>query len=417
MPSPKAARLGLLHIDSAYTLADARARGKMHYFFGRDASGLFGRLWSVHPVADRAGSARASIKVERIGRGQAAVEGQSRLCGFPRWLAPLDLVASQYALYRMLVKLVRSQRLAVVAAVDPFLSGLLGLAVARRTGRPLLIRISGNHDDIYRDGGALGMPRLIPTYALQRAITRFILTRADLVSAINRNNLDYAIANGARNAVIIPISGQIEQVHALDPARRASAEPAMRSLDLPADRRFLFYFGRLIDLKHPDDALRAMAVAIRQVPGTVGVIAGEGEMEPALKALARDLGVADSIRFPGLIDQDQLSLLVPNAILLAPSAGQMAILEGALGGAAIVAFDCDFQSEFIENGDNGFLVSRRDWRAMGECSASLLADPGLAARIGSNARSSALELMAPERVRAAEAEAFGRILPSETALG
>jgi glycosyltransferase involved in cell wall biosynthesis len=317
-----------------------------------------------------------------------------------------------YALYGLAVRLVRREQLAVVAAVDPFLSGLLGLAVARATKRPLLVRISGNADDVFHDAGALAMPHLFPTYAIQQAVTRFVLKRADLVSAINENNRDYALANGAREAVIIPISGSIEHIHLHDPAERIGGNALRKVLDLPGDRRVLLYFGRLIDLKHPDDALRAMAVAIRQVPETVGVIAGEGEMEPALKALACDLGVTESIRFPGLLDQDQLSLLIPNAIVLAPSAGQMAILEAALGGAAIVAYACDFQSEFVENGGNGFLVARRDWQVMGDRLVALLDDEARCARLGAAARADALDHMSPERVREAELSAFSRLLPS-----
>lgn len=410
--SPNTAdRLGLLHIDSAYTLVGARARGMMHFFFGRDASGLFGRVWSVHPVADRAGSGHGKIRIAGIGRGHGVVEGQATLCGLPRWLAPLNFIASQYALYRLLVRLVRRERLSVIVAVDPFLSGLLGLAVARRSGRPLLIRVSGNPDDIYRDSGALAMPRLFPTFRIQTLVGRFVLKRADLASAINANNLEYALANGARRAVILPISGHIERVHLREPAERAGAGPVLAEFALPEDRPFLLYFGRLIDLKHPDDALRAMARVIRDNPGTIGVIAGDGAMELALKDLARELGVADSIRFPGLLDQQKLSQLLPHAIVLSPSAGQMAILEAALGEAAIIAYDCDFQSEFILDGMNGFLVARRDWRPMAERAAVLLADPALADRIGKNARSDAIAIMAPERVKKAERAAFARILP------
>ena len=404
-------RPGLLHIDSAYTLAEARARGKLHYFLGRGASGLFGRTWSVHPVADRAGSVHGAIKVARVGPKDGVVEGQAALCNLPRWLAPLNFLISQLALYRVLVKLVRRKRLAAIVAVDPFLSGLIGLAVARATKRPLLVRISGNHDDIHRDSGALAHPKLFPTIGIQQIVQRFILKRADLVSAINRNNLRYALDNGAKEAVIIPISGQIERVHMLAPRERGSPAAALAAYQLPADRRFLLYFGRLIDLKHPDDALRAMALAIGRVPGTIGMIAGEGAIEPALKQLARELGVADSIRFPGLIDQEQLSLLLPRSVVLSPSAGQMALLESALGEAAIVAYDCDFQSEFVETGKNGFLVERRDWRAMGEWAAELTGNPTLAAELGSNARTGALEQMYPDRVQAAERAAFERLLP------
>lgn len=89
----------------------------------------------------------------------------------------------------------------------------------------------------------------------------------------------------------------------------------------------------------------------------------------------------------------------------------MALLESALGEAAIVAYDCDFQSEFVETGKNGFLVERRDWRAMGERAAELTGNPTLAAELGSNARTGALEQMYPDRVQAAERAAFERLLP------
>ncbi len=244
-----------------------------------------------------------------------------------------------------------------------------------------------------------------------------MLKRADLVSAINENNRDYALANGARQAVIIPISGQISPIHLTDPAEREGSDAAIKSLGLPAGRPFLLYFGRLIDLKHPDDALRAMAQVIEERPGTVGVIGGEGDMEPRLKSLAEELGVANSIRFPGLLEQGELSRILPQAIVLSPSAGQMAVLESALGRAAIVAYDCDFQFEFIDDGRNGFLVPMRHWRALAERASLLLGDAELRRQISAAARSSALDHMAPERVREAEKAAFGQILSTGTGLG
>ena len=159
---------GIMHIDSAYTLAEARARGKMTYLLSRDASGFFGRLWSVHPAADSNGADLRHISARKIARNHAVIEGMAALCRLPRFLAPLNLLISQVALYRLLVRIVRQQRLSVVVGVDPFLSGLLALAVARSTRRPLVIRISGNHDDIYEASGALAMPRLLPSHWLQK---------------------------------------------------------------------------------------------------------------------------------------------------------------------------------------------------------------------------------------------------------
>jgi len=410
MPPQAPPDRGILYIDSAYTLAEARAAGKITFLRARDASGFFGRLWSVHPAADLKTGKDSGIEVHRLSPRHGVIQGKAAVCRLPPFLAPLNLIVSQYTLYRVLVRLVRQQRLSAVAAVDPFLSGLLGLAVARSTRRPLMIRISGNHDEVYEASRALAMPRLFPAHWLQKAIERFVLRRADTVTAINANNLDYARANGARRLAILPISANIEPIHRTDPAKRRGGAELLRELGVERSRPALLSVGRLIDLKHPDDAVRAMAGVLARHPGTVGIIAGSGAMEPRLKALAAELGVADAIRFPGLLDQAELSLLIPHCILLSPSAGQMALLEGALGGAPIVAYDRDFQSEFIADGVNGFMVPFRDWRAMAERAGALLADPELFKRMSKASRQSALDYMAPERTRAAEWAAFEQLM-------
>lgn len=399
-----------MHIDSAYTLAEARACGKMTYLLARDASGLFDRVWSVHPVADVSGADSPAIEIQRIASNHVVVEGKARLFPLPRFLAPPNLILSQFALYRLLVRIVREQQLSVVVGVDPFLSGALALAVARKTGRPLVIRVSGNADDIYEASGVLAMPRLLPTHWLQKAVERFVLRRADLVTAINRNNLQYAEANGGRKLAILPISANIEPLHRAAPAERTGGGPLLARLGIERGRPALLYVGRLIELKHPEDALRAMADVMSRRPGTVGIMAGSGDMEPRLKSLATALGVAGSIRFAGLLDQRELSLLIPHCVALSPSAGQMAVLESALGGAPIVAYDRDFQSEFIADGVNGFMVPFRNWRAMAERAEALLVDPELFKQMSRGSRKSALDYMAPERTRDAEWAAFARVL-------
>ena len=403
----------LLHIDSAYTLRNVRARGNIGYFLARDASGLFGRVWSVHPIADAADGRKHRIELFRLSSGHGVIEGGAELCRMPRVLRPLNLLVSQFALYRLLVRLVRDQGVDIVAAVDPFVCGLLGLAVARTTGRPLVLRISGNHDDVYEAAGALAHPRIIPWYWLQKAIGRFVLRRADLVAAINRNNLDYAVANGAgEKRAIIPVSASVEAVHRVSPAERAPCGDLLRQWDLPPSGPLLLYFGRLIELKHPDDAIRAMAEVIRRKPFVHGIIAGSGAMEPELKELAAGLGAGTSIRFVGSLGQLALSRLIPRCVVLSPSAGQLAVLESALGGAPIVAYDRDFQPEFIEDGIDGYIVPFRDWRAMADRAEQIVGQPAIFARLSQNIRVKAVNFLDPQRVKHSEWSAFAQVLGS-----
>jgi glycosyltransferase involved in cell wall biosynthesis len=176
----------------------------------------------------------------------------------------------------------------------------------------------------------------------------------------------------------------------------------------------LLYVGRLLELKHPDDAIRAMATNVRLHPGTVGILAGVGPMEPELRALADKLQVAGSIHFVGQLTQEELSKITPLCVMLSPSAGQLALLECALGGAPIVAYDRDFQPEFIDDGVDGFIVPFRDHEAMAEKASRIISDPDLAGRLSAAVRRKALFHVDPERVREAEWEAFSKVLPSSS---
>lgn len=408
----------VLYIDTAYTLREIREKKHESFFLARQASGFFGRVWSVHPIADVVGAGGRSIDVARLAPGHVVIEGKAELCRLPRALMPLNFLVSQHSLYRLLVRLVRRHDISMVMAADPFFSGLLGLAVARRCGKPLGIRIGGNTDEIYEATGALAMPRLMPAYRIQKAVQRFVLSRAELVSGINRNNLGFGIANGARKlTAVIPISSNVADIHRVPPGERPDGRPLLAALGVPATGPVLLYLGRLLELKHPDDAVRAMAANIHRHPGTVGVLAGVGPMLPRLQALAEELGVAASIHFVGQLDQALLARIIPHCITLSPSAGQLALLECALGGAPIVAYDRDFQPEFIDDGVDGFIVPFRDHRALAERAGRIIADPALARRFSAAVRQKALLHVDPERVRQAEWEAFGALLGRDEQVG
>ena len=111
------------------------------------------------------------------------------------------------------------------------------------------------------------MPRLFPSYRLQNMIARFVLRRADLVAGNNRNNLGWAIANGARkHTAIIPISGNIQRIHMRPPKDRSRGLETFEKLGLPFGVPALIYVGRLLKLKQPDEALRAMALVMAEEP-------------------------------------------------------------------------------------------------------------------------------------------------------
>ncbi len=405
-------RRSILYIAAEYRVAEVREKKHEHNFEARHASGYFGRVWSVHPVADLVGADKGRIRFIRFSSRQIVIEGVSELHRWPRFLLPLNFLLSQLRLLAVLRRVVRKHDVSVVAATDPFLSGLLAWGLSRLTGKPLAIRIGGNYEELYREAGGLAMPRLIPTYGLQTAIGSFVLRRADLVAGNNRNNLGWAIANGARrHTAIIPISGNIQRIHLRPREERSNAEQVFRRLGVPFGKPTLLYVGRLLKLKQPDEALRAMALVIEHEPTTIGILAGAGPMQEELEQLATSLGVRDRIQFIGQTTQEDLSEIIPHCITVSPLTG-LSLIECGLGGSPPVGYDRDWQGEFIEDGVNGFLVPDHDYRAMADRLLKIVRDPDLRARLSKSIRERALRQMDADEVARLEKEAFDKILPS-----
>ena len=117
-------------------------------------------------------------------------------------------------------------------------------------------------------------------------------------------------------------------------ADRASARAA---LGLPVERPVVGWLGRLAWVKAPEAALEAFVAA--GVPGATLSFVGEGPDRSALEAAARRLGVAERVRFHGLVPDAWRVLPAFDALLLSSrSEGTpMVLLEAMHAGVPIVS--------------------------------------------------------------------------------
>ena len=399
----------LLYIDMAYTVEIVHRKRHFQFFEMRHSGGYFDRVWGVHPLADAAGKHSREIEFVPFSDRQTVIEGVAEMLKLPRFLLPLNFLYSQGRLVRRLGKLIADERIAIISATDAYYAGLIGLILKRLTGRALVVGVYSNQDELYAATGALAMPRLLPFRWLEQAVARLVLSRADLVVAGNRNNLDFALANGARGATaIIPVAKNAEPLHLRPPGEREPPATLAR-LGIAPDAPLMLFVGRLLELKHPDEAVRAMARVIAARPEAHGLIAGSGPMQPELEALADSLGAGSRIHFLGHLDQDELSRLIPLSITLSPLTG-MALVECGLGGSPLVAFDRDWQAEFVADGVNGFVVPFLDHEAMADRAIRLIDQPELRDRMAKASRERALDFADRTRIEALEHQAYDRLL-------
>jgi glycosyltransferase involved in cell wall biosynthesis len=175
--------------------------------------------------------------------------------------------------------------------------------------------------------------------------------------------------------------------------------PRTEPLPYAGGRPRLLCVGRLIPIKGHIVLLRAFAEAKKQVPELELQVAGRGPMEPALRALARELGVSDSVRFLGYVSPIQ-EAIEQSAIVVVPSMGEgfgMVALEAMERARPVIAAAVGGLGELVRHGETGLLVAPGETAPLAEAIVELAGDLDRAARMGEAGRRRALQEFLEER--------------------
>ncbi len=140
------------------------------------------------------------------------------------------------------------------------------------------------------------------------------------------------------------------------------------------------HVGGLRPVKDQATLLRAWKIAlgcgIREASAVL-LLCGEGPCGPALRQLAAELAIGDTVRFLG--QRPDLNLILPACDIFALSSISeglsYAVLEAMACGLPVVATRVGGNPELVEDGASGMLVPARDPAALGHALAWLLARP------------------------------------------
>jgi glycosyltransferase involved in cell wall biosynthesis len=163
----------------------------------------------------------------------------------------------------------------------------------------------------------------------------------------------------------------------------------------------ILYAGNLLESKGIDDLVRAFAL-LRQRGLACGLrIIGEGPHRAAVHAVARDLGLEDTVEWSAFLPQDAMPMEYGrSSVVVLPTRGNeeglgLTLVEALLAGAAVVGTSAGGIPEIVRDGETGLLARAGDPADLADKLAELLTSSGLRSRLVEQGRRYVLERFAP----------------------
>ena len=170
----------------------------------------------------------------------------------------------------------------------------------------------------------------------------------------------HSLASGlpAENLSLIPNGVDTDR---FTPSR--SGEDFRRSLGLDPNVPLVGFVGRMSWEKGPDKFVQVAQRIRQQRPDVQFAMVGEGPVEPAIRAIIDETGMAGRVHLAGL--RTDMETIYPAFDLLIQTsrseAMPLALLEAMSSGVAVVAIAVGGVAELVEMGTTGMLVSPGDW--------------------------------------------------------
>jgi glycosyltransferase involved in cell wall biosynthesis len=260
----------------------------------------------------------------------------------------------------------------VDCCATPLLAIYLSWFASRMHGQPLVVTWHEYWDDYWLEY----LPKRPALARIARTIEQRALPLADHVVAVSEFTAQKLRKRGVSPVSIVENGVSLSEINACPPE---------------ADAPEVLFAGRLIDDKKVDWLIEAIATVREIRPETTCGVVGDGPEREKLEAQVEAMGLAQSVRFYGFVEEGQLYSLMKGAKVFAfPSVREgfgMAVAEAQACGSVPVVVDSprNAASALVSHGTNG-LVSTPSSRGLADAIAFLLTNEGTRSVMAKKAR-------------------------------
>lgn len=276
-----------------------------------------------------------------------------------------------------------------------------GARAARKLRLPVLVR--GEANDL----------RQRPLW--KRLGHRWMLRRFSAFLAIGKASRRFYLASGIAPERIFDAPYSVDNARFAAEADRLRPQrnELRRAWQVPGEGFCILFAGKLQAKKRPLDLLDALEQARRTRNDLRLLVAGSGELEPAIRERAKERRLP--VTFAGFLNQTEMprAYAAADALVLPSDAGEtwgLVVNEAMASGVpAVVSDRVGCREDLVEDGVTGFSFPLGDTRTLAACLTSLAADPIRAAAMGEAARQLVLSRYSIDRAVAGTVAALEKL--------
>jgi glycosyltransferase involved in cell wall biosynthesis len=161
----------------------------------------------------------------------------------------------------------------------------------------------------------------------------------------------------------------------------------------------LVTIARLFMLKGHDYIIESAKMLSRRYENVIWLFVGNGNLSDKFQQQVNELGLADRIKFAGLLPPSRIPLAIQSSDILVHCSLREGLArtlpQAMLCGKPVISFDVDGAREVV-NKNTGRLVEPKNIEQLTKACAELIEDEGLRKRLGENGREPVKRKFAPQ---------------------
>ena len=201
-------------------------------------------------------------------------------------------------------------------------------------------------------------------------VVTFSINESDSITSVSENLKEETYKNFA-------ITKPIEVITNFVDVARFAKKPidAFKRVIAPNGEKILLHASNFRKVKRVHDVINVFAEVNKQIPSKLMMV-GDGPERPMAEDLARQLGVADDVRFVGKQDQMEDIMNVSDIFLLTSEYESFGLsaLEAMAAGAIVISTNAGGLPEINIDGVTGFMADVGDVKTMSQKAINILKD-------------------------------------------